>query len=70
MSNLVKHAYEYVLHFKEHSSVFEKQKNVLPVSDCGNSLGLMVSPDFCWTLLTSPRSLRVRGMLNLRMLVS
>lgn len=44
--------------------------NVLPVSSCGNSLCLMVSPDICWKLLTSPLSLKVRQMLNLRMLVS
>lgn len=70
-SNLVKHDHKYVLHFIGHSSVFEKLKtNVLPVSDCQKSLGLMVSPDFCWKLLTFPLSLKVRWMLNLRMLVS
>lgn len=67
-----KHDYEYVLCYKEHSSVFEKHQktNVLLVSNPGNSLGLMVSPDFCWKLLTSPLSLKVRRMLNLRRLVS
>lgn len=72
MLNLVKHNYEYVFHFKEHSSVFEKHQktNVLLVSNHGDSPSLRVSPDFCWKLLTSPLSLKVRQMLNLRMLVS